>query len=96
MNTCILLPVQESRVQRGAGKHDWWRGYMTLLVVNHGIIKSIPILTTVIHQMTTFDVDKPWDCFSQEVKWMLAIRSQHSTLPALDLDHVHYLPPALQ
>jgi hypothetical protein len=24
--------------------------------------------------MVDFDVDKPWDCFRQEVKWTLAIR----------------------
>ena len=60
--------------QSGAGKHDQWQGYMTVLVVNHGIIKSISILTPVIHQMIQFDVDKPRDCLRQEVKWTLAIR----------------------
>jgi len=61
-------------VQRGAGKHDQWRGYMTVLVVIHGIIKSISILTAVIRPMIEYDVDKPRDCFRQEVKWTLAIR----------------------
>jgi hypothetical protein len=74
MNTFVLLPLQESMAQCGAGKHDQWRGYMTVLVINHGIIKSIRILTTVIRPMIKFDVDKPQDCFRQEVKWTLAIR----------------------
>jgi hypothetical protein len=60
--------------QRGAGKHDQWGGYMTVLVVNHGITKSISILTAVIRPMMIFDVDNPRDFFRQEVKWMLAIR----------------------
>jgi hypothetical protein len=74
MNTFVLLPLQESRAQRDAGKHDQWRRYMTVLVINHGIIKSISILTAVIRPMIKFDVDKLQDCFRQEVKWMLAIR----------------------
>jgi hypothetical protein len=89
------LPLQESMAQRGACKHDQWRGYMTVLVVNHGIIESISILTAVIRPMIKFDVDKPRDCFRQEVKWTLAIRHQLSTLSALDLDRVHHLPHAL-
>jgi len=68
---------------------------MTVLVVNHGIIESISILTAVIRPMRKFDVDKPRDCFQQEVKWTLAIRYQLSTLSALDLDRVHHLPHAL-
>jgi hypothetical protein len=60
--------------QRGARKHDQWRGYMTVRVVNHGIIKCITILTAVIRLMIKFDVDKLRDCFRQEVKWTLAIR----------------------
>jgi len=48
--------------QRSAGKHDQWRGYMTVVVVNHGIIKSISILTTGTRQMMKFDVDKLGDC----------------------------------
>jgi hypothetical protein len=68
---------------------------MTVVVVNHGIIESTSIITAVIGPMIQFDVDKPWDCFRQEVKWRLAIRYQLSTLSALDLDHVHHLPHAL-
>jgi len=63
MNTFVLLPLQESMAQHGAGKHDQWRGYMTVLVVNHGIMKSISILTVVICPMIKFDVDKLRDCF---------------------------------
>jgi hypothetical protein len=74
MNTFVLLPQEESMAQRGAGKHDQWGGYMTVLVVNHGIIKSIRILTAVIRPMIKFDVDEPRDCFRQEVMWTLAIR----------------------
>jgi len=95
MNTFVVLALQESMAQHGACKHDQWRGYMTILVVNCGIIKSITILTTVIHPMIKFDVDKPQDCFCQEGKWMLAIRYQLSTHSALDLDPVHHLPHAL-
>ena len=46
---------------------------MTVLVVNHGIIKSIRILTAVIRLIIKFDVDKLRDCVHQEVKWTLAI-----------------------
>jgi len=63
MNTLVLLPLQESMAQRSAGKHDQWRGYMTVLVVNHGIIKSISIVTAVIRPMIKFDVDESRDCF---------------------------------
>jgi hypothetical protein len=73
MNTIVPLPLQESMARGGAGKQDQWREYMTVLVVNHGIIKSISILTAVIRPMIKFDVDTPWDCFHQEVKWTLAI-----------------------
>jgi len=68
MNTFVLLPLQESMAQRSAYKHDQWQGYMTVLVVNHGIIKSISILTAVICPLIEFDVDKLRDCFRQEVK----------------------------
>jgi len=95
MNTFVLLPLHQTMAQCGAGKHDQWRGYMTVLVVNDGIIKSISILTAVIRLMIKSDVDEPRDCFRQEVKWMLAIRYQLSTLSALDLDHVQHLPHAL-
>jgi hypothetical protein len=60
--------------QHGAGIHDQWRGYMTVLVVNHGIIQSISILTVVIRPMIKFDADKLRDCFCQGVKWTLAVR----------------------
>jgi hypothetical protein len=61
------------------------------------MIKSISILTPVIRPMIKYDLDKPWDCFRQEVKWMLAIRWQLSTLSALDMGRVHHLPhPLLQ
>jgi len=95
MNTFVLLQLQESMAQRGACKHDQWRGYMIILVVNHGIIESISILTAVIRPMMKFDADEPQDCFRQEVKWTLAILYQLSTLSALDLDRVHHLPHAL-
>ena len=74
MNTFDLLPPQESMAQRSAGKHDQWRGYMAVLVVNRGIIKSISLLTTVICQMIKFDVDTLQHWFRQEVKWMPAIQ----------------------
>jgi len=73
MNTFVLLPLQESMVQRGAGKHDQGQGYMTVLVVDHGIIKSISIRTVVRGPIIKFDVDTPRDCFRQEVQRMLAI-----------------------
>ena len=73
MNAFDLLPLQESMAQLGGGKHDRWRGYMTVLVFNHGIITAISLLTVVVRPMRKFDVDKPRDCLRQEVKWMLAI-----------------------
>jgi hypothetical protein len=81
--------------QRGAGNNDQWQGNMTVLVVNQGIGKSICILTAVIRPMTKFDVEKPRDCFRQEVQWTQAIRWQLSTLSGLELDRVHHLPHAL-
>jgi hypothetical protein len=74
MNACDLYPLQDSMVQHSAGKHDQWRGYTTVLVVNHGIIKSITIRTTVFRLKIKFDVDTLCNCFRQEVKWTLAIR----------------------
>jgi hypothetical protein len=59
--------------QLGAGKRNQWRGYMTILIVNHGIIKSICILTAAIRLLIEFYVDQPLDYFCQEVKWMLAV-----------------------
>jgi hypothetical protein len=67
MNTFVLLPLKESVVQRGAGKHDQWRGYTTILGVNHGIVQSISIRTADIRPMIKLDVDKPRDCFRLEV-----------------------------
>jgi len=90
------LPLQENMAQRGAGKHDQWRVYMTILVANDGIIKPISILTAVIGPMMKFDVDQPRDCFRQHVKWTLAILSQLLSPSPLDLDRVHRLPHALQ
>jgi hypothetical protein len=74
MNTVVPLPLQESMAPRSAGNHDQWRQYMAVLVVNHGIRKSISILTAVIRSMIKFDVDNFWNCFQQEFKWTLAIR----------------------
>jgi hypothetical protein len=95
MNTLVLLPLQESMAQCGECNHDQWRGYMTVLVVNHGIIKSTSMVTTVIRAMINFEVDTPRDCLHQKVKWMLVIHYQLSTLSALDLDRVHHHPHAL-
>jgi hypothetical protein len=67
MNTIAHLPLQESITQRGACKQDQWQGYMTVLVFNHGIIISLSILTAVIRPMIKYDVDKPQDCYCQEV-----------------------------
>jgi len=95
MNIFVLLPLQEGMAQPGACKHDQWQGYMTVRVINHWIIESISILTADIRPMIKFDVDKPWDCFPQEVQWTLSIRYELLTLSALDLDCVHHLPHAL-
>ena len=81
--------------QCGAGKHDQWQGYMTVLIVNVGIVKLFSNIPADICLMIKFDVVKLRDCYRQEVKWTLAIRYQHSTLSALDLDRVHHLPHAL-
>jgi riboflavin transporter FmnP len=74
MNAFLLLPLQESMAQPSAGKHDQWEGYMTIVVINVGIIKSISILTGVIGLMVKFHADILQDCFCQEVQWTLAIR----------------------
>jgi len=74
MNPFVLLPLQEGMVQCGVGKHDPWRGYMTIHVLNNGIINCISILTVAIRPMIKFDMDKPLDCFRQDVQWTLAIR----------------------
>jgi len=95
MSAFVLLPLQQSMAQRSAGKHDQQQGYMTLIFVNHGMMKSISRLTTVIRPMIKFHLDTLWDCFRREVQWTLAICQQLSTLSALDLDRVHHLPHAL-
>jgi hypothetical protein len=95
MNTFVLVPLQESLVQPGACKHDQWRGYMTVIVINHGIIKLISILAVINRLMMKFYVDKLRDCFRREVKWMVAICYQFSTLSALNLDRIHHLPHIL-
>ena len=59
MNTFVRLPLQESIAQCAACKHDQRRGYMTVLVVNHGILKSISLLTAHICPMIKFGVDTP-------------------------------------
>jgi hypothetical protein len=94
MNTFVILPHQDSMAQDGACKHDQWRGYMTVHVVDHVIRKSISILTAVIRLMIKFDIDTRCDCLRQEVKWTLAIRYQLSTLSVFDLHCVHHLPHA--
>jgi hypothetical protein len=68
----VPLPLLEGMGQSGAGEHDQWRVCMTILVVDHGFVKSITILTAVIRQMIKLDVDNPGDSFRQEVKLMLA------------------------
>ena len=68
---------------------------MTVLVVDHEIIKSISLLNAVFRPMMEFHLAKPRDYFCQEVEWTLAFRYQLSTLSALDLDRIHYLPHAL-
>jgi len=67
MNTSVRLPLQESMAQSGAGKHDQWRVYITILVVNNETIKSIYILTAIIHLMIKFHGDKLLDCLCQEI-----------------------------
>ena len=59
MNTFVLLPLQESMAQWGPGKHDQWRGYMTVVVVNYGLIKFNSILTVVVLHMMRFVLDTP-------------------------------------
>jgi len=73
MNTFVLLSHPEGMAQHSAGKHAQWRGYVTILVVNHGIINSISILTVVICPMIKLDFDTPWDHFQMQVEWTLAI-----------------------
>jgi hypothetical protein len=95
MDTFVLLLLQESIAQCGACKHDQWQGYITILVVNHGIIKSISILTAVIGPMIKFDRGNRQDCFRDYVMGMPAIRFQIWTLSPFNLDHGPHLPDAL-
>jgi len=53
------------------------------------------MLNAVIHPMIKFEVDKPRECFRQEIQWTLAIRYQLSTVSALDLDRINHLPYTL-
>jgi hypothetical protein len=57
MNTCVLLTLQESLRQCSAGEHDQWQGYMTILVINYGMITSISMLAAVIRTKIQFDAD---------------------------------------
>jgi hypothetical protein len=59
--------------QHGEGKNDLWQGYMAVLVVNHGITKSISKLTADIYLMMKCCVDIPPLYFCQDVEWMLTI-----------------------
>jgi hypothetical protein len=68
---------------------------MTALVINHGNIKCINIITRDIRPIIKFRVRKPQDCSRQEVKWTGAFHYQYSTPCALDLDCKHNLPHAL-
>jgi len=95
MNNIVLLPLQESMAHHSTAKHDQLQGYITVLVINQGIIKSFTINTSVIRQIIKFDVDNLWDCFPQEARWTLAICYQLSTLSALDLGCIHHLPHAM-
>jgi len=95
MDTFVLLPLQQSIAQCSVGIHDQWRRYMTVLVMNGGMMESISIPSPVIRRMTTFHIDLPEHCFWQEVQCAPAICQQLSTLSALDLDCVHHLPHAL-
>jgi len=73
MNTFVLLPHQESQALCSAGKHDQWPGYMTVLVVNHGIWKSFCLHNTVIHKRGKCVVDMQRNCSSQDWTWVVAI-----------------------
>lgn len=95
MNTCFLLPLQESTGNHNSGKHNQSRRYMSVRVGNNGMIKSISIATAVIRPMIKLDLDIPQACFRQDVQWTPAIHFQLSTLSGLDLDRVHHLTHAL-
>jgi hypothetical protein len=46
---------------------------MTVLVVTHGTMKSISILTEDLRPKINVDVDKPRNFFRKEVQWTLGI-----------------------
>jgi hypothetical protein len=73
MNNIVFLPPQESMVHHSAGIQCQWKGYMTVLVVNHEMIISITILTMVICEMTKFDVDTARDWLHLEITWIMVI-----------------------
>jgi hypothetical protein len=60
------------------------------------MMKSITKLTPDISPMIKFDVDSSWYCFSLQLKWMLAIRSQLSALSVWDFDRLQPLPHSVQ
>jgi len=59
--------------QHRTAEHDRWQGYITVLVVNHGMIQSICILTTVVHAMIKFDLNCLMSFFRQAAEWIMAI-----------------------
>jgi hypothetical protein len=71
MNAIALLRLPQSMVQRGAVTHKHWRGYITVLVANHGLIFFISIVTLVNRPKIQCDVDIPLDCVRQELHWNL-------------------------
>jgi hypothetical protein len=73
MNAFVFLPLQENIEQRCAGKPVPWQWYITVLVINHGIIKSFGILATVKCRWIKFDVVTLRHYFLQEVHCTLAI-----------------------
>jgi hypothetical protein len=73
MDTFVLCPLEESMTQHGACHHGLCQRYMTILVINHGITKSIRILTMVIHPRITLGVDISHDCFRHEVRYSFAM-----------------------
>jgi hypothetical protein len=65
---------------------------MTVLVIEHGITKTISTVTAAICPMRNIDQVTQRDCPRHKVNWMLAIQWKFSTLSVLDLGHVHHLP----
>ena len=68
---------------------------MTVLVVNHRMMKSIIMLPLGISPKIKFDPDTAGVYFCQEVKWTVAMYSQLSTFSVLDVGCVHNLPHTL-